>query len=114
MIHMATFAPRRRIDHGDDQRCTAQRWRAAGRPDLAHQGLGKTWATERTGFAREVVEAALAHVEGDKVEAANQRGAWRPPCEAPRRAVAFRPAMPHRRNVSPRGLRPVTTTGLQG
>jgi integrase len=34
----------------------------------------KTWAAERTNFAREVVEAALAHVEGDKVEAAYQRG----------------------------------------
>jgi integrase len=34
----------------------------------------KTWASERTNFAREVVEAALAHVEGDKVEAAYQRG----------------------------------------
>ena len=34
----------------------------------------KTWATERTNFPREVVEAALAHVAGDKVEAAYQRG----------------------------------------
>jgi integrase len=34
----------------------------------------KTWAAERTNFAREVVEAALAHVNGDKVEAAYQRG----------------------------------------
>ena len=34
----------------------------------------KTWATERTGFPREVVEAALAHVAGDKMEAAYQRG----------------------------------------
>ena len=34
----------------------------------------KTWATERTNFAREVVEAALAHVAGDKIEAAYQRG----------------------------------------
>ena len=34
----------------------------------------KTWATEQTNFAREVVEAALAHVVGNKVEAAYQRG----------------------------------------
>jgi len=34
----------------------------------------KTWATERTNFPREVVEAALAHVAGGKLEAAYQRG----------------------------------------
>ena len=34
----------------------------------------KTWATERTNFPREVIEAALAHVTGDKIEAAYQRG----------------------------------------
>jgi integrase len=34
----------------------------------------KTWATERTNFPREVIEAALAHVTGDKMEAAYQRG----------------------------------------
>jgi integrase len=34
----------------------------------------KTWATERTNFPSEVVEAALAHAPGDKVEAAYQRG----------------------------------------
>jgi len=34
----------------------------------------KTWATERTNFQREVIEAALAHVAGDKIEAAYQRG----------------------------------------
>jgi integrase len=34
----------------------------------------RTWAAERTGFPREVVEAALAHVAGNKVEAAYQRG----------------------------------------
>jgi integrase len=34
----------------------------------------KTWAAERTNFPREVVEAALAHVAGDKIEAAYQRG----------------------------------------
>jgi integrase len=34
----------------------------------------KTWAAERTNFPREVVEAALAHLNGDKVEAAYHRG----------------------------------------
>jgi integrase len=34
----------------------------------------RTWAAECTGFPREVVEAALAHVTGNKVEAAYQRG----------------------------------------
>jgi hypothetical protein len=34
----------------------------------------KTWATERTGFAREVVELCLSHVQGDPLERAYQRG----------------------------------------
>jgi integrase len=34
----------------------------------------KTWATERSNFPRELVEAALAHVLEDKTEAAYQRG----------------------------------------
>jgi integrase len=34
----------------------------------------RTWTAERTNFPREVVEAALAHVTDDKVEAAYQRG----------------------------------------
>jgi integrase len=34
----------------------------------------RTWAAERTNFAREVVEAALAHMVANKVEAAYQRG----------------------------------------
>jgi integrase len=33
----------------------------------------KTWASERTTFQREVVEAALAHVNGDKTEDAYNR-----------------------------------------
>jgi integrase len=32
------------------------------------------WAAERTNFAREVAEAALAHVDGDETERAYQRG----------------------------------------
>jgi integrase len=34
----------------------------------------KDWASERTSFANEVSEAALAHVVGDRVEAAYRRG----------------------------------------
>jgi integrase len=48
-----------------------------GRGDLTSHGFRatfKTWATERTNFPRELVEAALAHVLDDKTEAAYQRG----------------------------------------
>jgi len=48
-----------------------------GRGDLTSHGFRatfKTWASERTNFPRELVEAALAHVLSDKVEAAYQRG----------------------------------------
>jgi integrase len=34
----------------------------------------RTWAAERTDFPREVIQAALAHTIGNKVEAAYQRG----------------------------------------
>ncbi|MDB0573090.1 tyrosine-type recombinase/integrase [Ralstonia solanacearum] len=48
-----------------------------GRADLTCHGFRSTfrdWAAERTNFAREVAEAALAHIVGDKVEAAYRRG----------------------------------------
>ena len=51
--------------------------RRMGRGDVTTHGFRssfRTWAAERTGFSREVVEAALAHVVGDKTEAAYQRG----------------------------------------
>jgi hypothetical protein len=47
------------------------------RPDITVHGFRatfKTWATERTGFPREVIETALAHAVGNAVEAAYQRG----------------------------------------
>jgi integrase len=47
------------------------------RSDLTVHGFRatfKTWATERSNFPRELVEAALAHVLEDKTEAAYQRG----------------------------------------
>ena len=34
----------------------------------------RTWAAESTAFPREIIEAALAHVIGDKAEQAYQRG----------------------------------------
>jgi integrase len=51
--------------------------RRMGRDDLTAHGFRSTfrdWAAERTSYAREVAEAALAHSIGDKVEAAYRRG----------------------------------------
>jgi integrase len=48
-----------------------------GRDDLTVHGFRSTfrdWAAERTNYAREVAEMALAHAIGDKVEAAYRRG----------------------------------------
>lgn len=51
--------------------------RTMKRSDLTVHGFRSTfrdWAAEETNYAREVAEAALAHVVGDKVEAAYRRG----------------------------------------
>jgi integrase len=51
--------------------------RRMDRADLTAHGFRSTfrdWAAECTNFPREVAEAALAHVVGDKVEAAYRRG----------------------------------------
>jgi integrase len=51
--------------------------RRMGRDDLTAHGFRatfKTWASERTSFQNEIVEAALAHVVGSKVEQAYRRG----------------------------------------
>jgi integrase len=51
--------------------------RRMDRVDLTAHGFRstfRTWAAERSRFPREVVEAALAHVVGDKTETAYQRG----------------------------------------
>ena len=48
-----------------------------GRGDLTVHGFRSTfrdWAAERTNFPSEVVEMALAHAVGTKVEAAYRRG----------------------------------------
>jgi integrase len=69
-----------------------------GRDDLTAHGFRSSfrdWAAESTGFPSEVVEMALAHMVGDKVEAAYRRGdlfakrrqlmeAWARYCEARR------------------------------
>src|SRR6266498_2569176 len=83
--------------------------RRMGRGDLTAHGFRSTfrdWAAERTNFPNEVVEMALAHSVGNKVEAAYRRGdlfdkrrklmnAWAAYCEAPRavtgKVVAFHP-----------------------
>jgi len=71
--------------------------RRMGRNDLTTHGLRSTfrdWAAERTADPRDVVEMALAHAIGNKVEAAYRRGdlfekrrqlmqAWAQFCEAP-------------------------------
>jgi len=47
------------------------------RTDITAHGFRSTfrdWAAERTGFAAEVAEMALAHVVSDRVEAAYRRG----------------------------------------
>jgi integrase len=52
-------------------------FRRMGRGDLTAHGFRatfKTWASECTGFQNEIVEAALAHVIGGKVEQAYRRG----------------------------------------
>jgi integrase len=57
LSNMAFLMLLRRMDRGD---LTAHGFRATF----------KTWASERTSFQNEVVEAALAHVVGTKVEQA--------------------------------------------
>jgi integrase len=74
--------------------------RRMGRGDLTAHGFRatfKTWASERTSFQNEIVEASLAHVIGGKVEQAYLRGdlfekrrglmdAWASFCEQPNSA----------------------------
>jgi integrase len=60
LSNMAMLVTLRRMERGD---LTTHGFRATF----------KTWAAEKTSFQREVIEAALAHVIGDKTEAAYQR-----------------------------------------
>jgi integrase len=82
------------------------------RGDITVHGFRSTfrdWAAERTNFPNEVVEMALAHAVGDKVEAAYRRGdlfekrrrlmaEWAAYCNAP-------PASTRDRVVTIRGRR---------
>ena len=55
----------------------AETLKRMGRADITVHGFRSTfrdWAAERTNYANHVVEMALAHVIGDKVEAAYRRG----------------------------------------
>jgi integrase len=61
LSNMAFLMLLRRMDRGD---LTAHGFRATF----------KTWASERTSFQNEIVEASLAHVIGSKVEQAYRRG----------------------------------------
>jgi integrase len=47
-----------------------------GRPETVHgfRATFKTWATELTGYPRELIEVALAHSQTDALELAYQRG----------------------------------------
>jgi integrase len=48
-----------------------------GRGDIVPHGFRstfRTWVGEKTGFAREVAEKALAHLVGDETERAYDRG----------------------------------------
>jgi integrase len=79
--------------------------RRMGRGDLTAHGFRatfKTWTSERTSFQNEIVEAALAHVIGGKVEQAYLRGdrfekrrrlmdAWTKFCEQPNSASKIIP-----------------------
>jgi integrase len=50
-----------------------------GRADITTHGFRasfKTWASDETDHAREVIEAALAHSVGDRAEQTYQRGSW--------------------------------------
>jgi hypothetical protein len=84
-----------------------------GYPDFTVHGFRssfKDWARERTNFPDEVSEAALAHIVGDKTEAAYARGdlfnkrrklmeAWAAYCASPTAAVAAK-VVPIRESVS--------------
>ncbi|HEY2883917.1 MAG TPA: integrase arm-type DNA-binding domain-containing protein [Rhizomicrobium sp.] len=79
--------------------------RRIGRDDLTVHGFRSTfrdWAAECTAYSNEVAEAALAHIVGDKVEAAYRRGDlfekrrrlmadWAAYCHAPARATKVIP-----------------------
>jgi integrase len=58
------------------QATVLQALRRTGRDETVHgmRSAFRDWCGDRTGFAREVAEAALAHIVGDKAEQAYRRG----------------------------------------
>ena len=95
-----------------------------GREDLTVHGFRSTfrdWAAERTDFPSEVVEAALAHVIANKVEAAYRRGdlfdkrrelmqAWASYCGQKPRSGAISKSNAAR---APHGARATETVGIE-
>jgi integrase len=79
---LAVLTRMAKIREGDhvfpgDRRATLSNMRRMGHGDLTAHGFRSTfrdWAAERTDFAHEVVEMALAHAISDKTEAAYRRG----------------------------------------
>jgi integrase len=72
-VFPATIRGTKRISDGVLRRLME----AMGRDDAVPHGFRssfRTWAGEKTGFAREVIEKALAHVVGDETERAYDRG----------------------------------------
>jgi integrase len=83
----------------------AQLLKRMGRSDITVHGFRSTfrdWAAERTNYPNHVVEMALAHVIGDKIEAAYRRGdlfakrtrlmsVWTGYCTAPQRDFTVTP-----------------------
>ena len=59
------------VKHGDGR---AAQGHAAGSHGARLPFAFKDWATETTDHPREIIEATLAHIVGDKVEAAYRRG----------------------------------------
>ena len=69
--------PGRRLDRPLSNMAFLAVLKRMGRPDLTAHGFRSSfrdWAAERTDHSRDVVEMALAHSIGDKVEAAYRRG----------------------------------------
>jgi hypothetical protein len=60
------------VEHGDAPAATPDEARRRDSPRVSERL--PDWATERTGYPREVIEMALTHSIGNKVEAAYRRG----------------------------------------
>ena len=73
----ASFFPARKAGKPLSNMAFLMLLRRMGRGELTAHGFRatfKTWASERTSFQNEIVEASLAHTIGGKVEQAYMRG----------------------------------------